>query len=211
MPRKEHEYHYIYKVICNINKKYYIGMHSTSNLEDGYFGSGKVLKRSLNKHGKENHVIEILEWLPDRSSLKVREREIVNESLLSNPMCMNLMIGGEGGKISDAQQKERSVFGGKGFSRKLKEDLTFLEKFKHQVSNRLKEVHKSGKIKYDTFTGKSHSEDIKSKIGKANSTHQLGEGNSQFGTCWITNGIENKKIKKTDILPVGWKLGRKIG
>lgn len=210
MPRKEHEYHYIYKVICNINKKYYIGMHSTSNLEDGYFGSGKVLKRSLNKHGKENHSIEILEWLPDRSSLKVREREIVNESLLSDLMCMNLMIGGEGGKISDAQQKERSVAGGKGFSIKLKEDLTFLEKFKHQVSNRLKEVHKSGKIKYDTFTGKSHSEDTKLKIGKTNSARQLREGNSQFGTCWITNGIENKKIKKTSELPNGWSYGRKI-
>jgi hypothetical protein len=37
-----------------------------------------------------------------------------------------------------------------------------------------------------------------------------GEKNSQFGTRWITNGIENKKIKKDSIIPDGWKLGRKV-
>jgi hypothetical protein len=36
-----------------------------------------------------------------------------------------------------------------------------------------------------------------------------GESNSQFGTCWITNGTENKKIKKTEKLPKGWEFGRK--
>jgi hypothetical protein len=34
--------------------------------------------------------------------------------------------------------------------------------------------------------------------------------NSQFGTCWITNGKENKKIFKGDNIPNGWRLGRVI-
>ena len=33
-------------------------------------------------------------------------------------------------------------------------------------------------------------------ILKYNSIKQKGENNSQFGTGWITNGVENKKIKK---------------
>ena len=37
---------------------------------------------------------------------------------------------------------------------------------------------------------------------------QKGERNSQFGTCWITNLIENKKIMKTDPLPEGWRYGK---
>jgi len=37
-----------------------------------------------------------------------------------------------------------------------------------------------------------------------------GEKNSQFNTCWITNGIDNKKIYKNDIIPNGYKLGRKL-
>jgi hypothetical protein len=37
-----------------------------------------------------------------------------------------------------------------------------------------------------------------------------GSKNSQFGTMWITNGIENKKIKKDlDIIPEGWYKGRR--
>ncbi len=74
--RRKH--HYIYKITRNDGSgKYYIGMHSTDNLDDGYFGSGQILWHSIKKHGKEIHSIEILEFLTDRESLKKRERELV--------------------------------------------------------------------------------------------------------------------------------------
>jgi hypothetical protein len=39
---------------------------------------------------------------------------------------------------------------------------------------------------------------------------QSGSKNSQYGTMLITNGQENKKIKKeVDIIPEGWYKGRK--
>ena len=40
--------------------------------------------------------------------------------------------------------------------------------------------------------------------------HQKGPANSQFGTRWITNGDTNKKIKKTDPIPPGFREGRKF-
>jgi len=40
--------------------------------------------------------------------------------------------------------------------------------------------------------------------------HSKGINNSQFGTIWITNGTENKKIKKTDLIPEGYQKGRRI-
>lgn len=57
--------------------------------------------------------------------------------------------------------------------------------------------------------GKKHSEETKQKIGKTNSLKQKGENNSQYGSIWITNGIENKKIKKDSEIPQGWYKGRK--
>ena len=50
----------------------------------------------------------------------------------------------------------------------------------------------------------------KRKIGEKNSQLQKGEKNSQFGTFWITNEKENKKIRKSDLIPVGWRKGRKM-
>jgi hypothetical protein len=63
------------------------------------------------------------------------------------------------------------------------------------------------KDRYD-FTGKIHTEETKKKIGEVNSKKQKGNGNSQFETRWIANGNENKKIKKEEIIPIGWKFGR---
>ena len=62
----------------------------------GYMGSGKKLWLSINKYGKENHQTEILEHCFNRKDLALREKEIVNEELLEDIMCMNLCIGGHG-------------------------------------------------------------------------------------------------------------------
>ena len=58
------------------------------------------------------------------------------------------------------------------------------------------------------FTGRKHKEESKKLIGAANSIKLAGRGNSQFGTCWITNGVSNTKMKRGLALPNGWKLGR---
>ena len=39
---------------------------------------------------------------------------------------------------------------------------------------------------------------------------QTGEGNSQFGSKWITDGNDSVKITKDQVIPSGWSLGRKM-
>jgi hypothetical protein len=99
VPRKQKKYHYIYKTTCIITEKFYIGMHSTDNLYDDYLGSGKILRLSINKYGTDHHILEILEFHDNRKALAAREKEIVNEELVIDCICMNLKVGGIGGAV----------------------------------------------------------------------------------------------------------------
>jgi group I intron endonuclease len=199
--RKEKKYHYIYKTTNLKNGKFYVGMHSTHNLNDGYLGSGTILRRSIRRNGPENFKIEYLEFFDNRTDLANREKELVNEDLLKDPMCINLRSGGVGGWTIE-QQKKNSIKGNAKKDWLWENDKVWAEKMRDSMN-------KSLKGKQVWWIGKNHSEEAKQKIGKASSLKQKGKNNSQFGTCWITNGTENKKIKKTDTLPVGWSLGRK--
>jgi hypothetical protein len=104
MARKEKKYHFIYKTTNVLSGKYYIGMHSTSDLNDGYLGSGTRLRYSINKHGKENFVREIIEYCESREELKSKEIEIVNLDEIAKIECMNLKVGGYGGFTSEQQK-----------------------------------------------------------------------------------------------------------
>lgn len=207
--RKEKKYHYIYKTTNLKNGKFYVGMHSTDNLSDGYLGSGVRLRRSIRRNGKENFKMEILEFLSNRSLLKERERELINTDLINDPMCMNMALGGSGGILNE-RHKINLRKGASEWTKTQWKNSEYREKITEVLKENMKKNHKLGKIKYDTTKGKNISESHKIKIGKTNSLKQNGETNSQFGTCWITNGTENKKTRKTDKLPDGWKLGRVI-
>tara|TARA_R110000851_G_scaffold35403_1_gene93141 strand:+ start:1949 stop:2587 length:639 start_codon:yes stop_codon:yes gene_type:complete len=210
MARKQKKYHYIYKTTNLLSGKYYIGMHSTDNLDDGYIGSGTRLRYSINKHGKNNHKLKILEFCNSREELIAREKEIVNLNEIAKVECMNLMVGGQGGFISVEQQRYRSECGGKGFSKRLKEDDKFKKTHSKIVGLNFKNAHKDGKIKYDTMKGKRHSDETKKKMSESSKGKGKGRDNSQFGSCWITNEIINKKVSKNDLIPDGWRLGRVI-
>ena len=105
---KEYVY-YIYKTTCTITNKYYIGMHKTCNLKDGYMGSGLLLRRSIKKHGLNNHFIEILEYCDSYEKLAEREQYIVNSDLLNDPLCMNLKTGGIGGATMTGRKQSKET------------------------------------------------------------------------------------------------------
>lgn len=206
MPRKKKKYHFIYKITNLINKKYYIGIHSTHNIDDGYMGSGLRIKRSIKKYGEENHKLEILEFLSNREKLKEREKQIVNEDILKDDMCMNLQIGGGGGFSSEEHKLKFHQAGGRKVLRML--SIRHNERMKNDGEYREKVISKLKGNK--SFLNKTHSKETKDLMSKKKKGTNCGELNSQYGTCWITNGIENKKNKKDDKIPDGWKLGRNI-
>jgi phosphoribosylformylglycinamidine (FGAM) synthase PurS component len=82
-------------------------MHSTDNLEDGYMGSGKALKFSIERYGKENHKVEIIEMVENRELLAEREKAIVTISKVRNGKCLNLKVGGIGGFTKKSKKKKK--------------------------------------------------------------------------------------------------------
>lgn len=211
MPRKQ--IHYIYKTTCNITGRYYIGMHSASKLDDGYLGSGKRLRYSFKKHGKTNHTKEILEFLESRQALKDREIQLVNEDLLTDPMCMNLKPGGYGG-LCNAEHKQKFLSAGTqaaAKSGKNVEKLRWLfQNDKEWSSKNLEKRSKSLKGLQIWWIGKHHKLESKKKMSASCSIAQSGSKNSQFGKMWITNEIESTRINIGDPIPIGWGPGRVI-
>jgi hypothetical protein len=217
MARKEKQFHYLYKIINIKNGKYYIGMHSTHNLDDDYMGGGKRIRNSIRKHGKEAHTKEILEYFDDRESLRQREIAIVNEDLLKDPMCMNINKGGEGGWLLEWQKKGASVSNKKNWNTQ-----GYREKMAVVSSENLKRLwedpEKSAILREagaKSFLNKEHTEETKKRIGTSNSIHQKGNGNSNFGKKWIYNENIKKSmsVEASDIenyITEGWKLGRKM-
>ena len=222
MSRKEKKYHYLYKITNTKNNRYYIGMHSTSNLEDGYMGGGTRIRNSIRYHGKEVHQKEILEFFDNRVSLANAEKQMVNEHLISDEMCMNLAIGGIGG--SGCFTQEQLSAGAKVTNEKIWKDPLYREKISKVAAKTMNKLWSDpDKSKHllesaaKAFKDKTHTIESKKKMGEAKlkSGSQKGNKNSQAGKSWVYNEElqNNKSIKKEELdshLSKGWTKGRKM-
>jgi|TARA_R110000851_G_scaffold270161_2_gene422835 hypothetical protein len=214
MPRKEKKLHFIYKTTNLLTGRYYIGMHSTDDLEDGYLGSGKRLRYSIRKYGEQNHQREILEFIDTREELKFREKEIVSLDEIAKENCMNLVVGGEGG-FSSEQQRENAKKSNER-QKELSKNPKWVKKRSKKMTESLNKQYEKGdreKVYFYDWNGKKRSEESKKKMSLSKKGTGVGKNNSQFGTCWITKGGVNKKIKKDDLSQFeneGWIRGMKV-
>ena len=212
-------YYTIYKITNKVNGKYYIGKHQTKDLNDGYMGSGKLLKFAINKYGIENFTKEILHTFKTEEEMNAKEKELV----VISEQTYNLNEGGYGGFgyiNSEGFNRENLKLGTKGFQKKLKDpnfreswrkslvDAFSREEYKSKLSERSKQLHKEGVCTHHQLNSaeaiKKKKETWK-KIG-----YQQGSKNSQYGSFWITNGVESIKVRSENDIPEGWYKGRKM-
>lgn len=122
------KYHYFYRIRNKITGKEYYGIHSTKNLNDGYSGSGKLLKKAILKYGIDNFYMQILKFFEDRKSCSEYEKKIVSPEYLKdfNGRTYNLVGGGDNGHfISDTvKQKISQSEKGKKVSRQTRQKIS---------------------------------------------------------------------------------------
>lgn len=99
-------YHLVYKVTNTVNDRYYFGVHSTLNIDDGYMGSGNLIKKDIKHYGVEKFEREVLYSFECRNEALDKEHELVTLDVLKDPLCYNLIIGGNRGYATVPQRRE---------------------------------------------------------------------------------------------------------
>jgi len=179
-------FHYIYKTVNPKNGKYYIGKHTTNDLNDGYQGSGKWVRDCL----KTKTLIEttIIQMCNNEDEAYKLEEKLIEENI-NKKLCMNMTYGGIGYKSG-----EKNPWFGKKRSNETKRKISlknsginhgmYGKKNSEFHKQRMKEVH----------TGKKHSEEWKKYMRKIN----MGENNPMYNKTgyWLGKKLSEDHIQK---------------
>jgi hypothetical protein len=127
------KYIFTYKIINLINNKTYIGVHSTNDLNDGYFGSGVLIKKAVKKYGIENFKMTRLKFFDNIDEAYIEESKLVTKECVSDNNTYNITTGGKGGFYHiNSKNKYMNRLG-----------QTHTEVAKNKISNALKKYKKT--------------------------------------------------------------------
>jgi len=180
----------IYETINLINGKKYRGMHKTSNIEDGYLGSGYAFENAIKKHGKDNFKREILEYCNSYEELIEKEKIYVDDEWVKDSSNYNLKTGGQNYGILSKDSKKK-------------------------ISETLKRKYESGEIiSVGPNKGKPTSGDTKKKISdtlkkKYENEEHPSKGKTKSSGSWKEGNVPwNKGLKGVqESIRKGLKLG----
>ena len=170
---------YIYLTTNLINNKKYVGRKSSNTFVKDYFGSGRHLQAAVNKYGKENFSVEILEKIDDSSLLIPREMYwIAHYNAVDDDNFYNHSPGGlHEGWVPGDGNIAKTEYCRKLNSEKHKSKKQSPEAIENRVSKIRGENHWSyGKPRSeetrkkisDTLTGTKLSAETRRKIGESN-------------------------------------------
>ncbi len=149
---------HIYKVTNMINGKVYVGQHN--GVKKHYFASGTLIKRAIQKYGKENFKREIIVegdfTIEELNKLEIKYIKEYKSYYHNYPdIGYNLTIGGEGvpgREMSDESRKKQSLS-----MKKIWSDDSYRKRLSN-IAKGQKSWNKGKKIHNESFTKKMSGE-----------------------------------------------------
>lgn len=209
-------YYTIYSVTSILDGKVYIGKHKTSNLNDGYMGSGTLIRRAISKHGIENFKKEILFVFDNKNEMDLKEKELVNEVFVLSSSTYNLALGGKGGWDI---VKAKTAFLGKKHSKESRKRISEFQKNNNPMKSEKARLKNSEKQKgipkpyvSEFFRDKPKTEEHKRKISESlrnRDESKIPRGYKRKSKqIWINNGVHSTRINSDSPIPSGFTRGR---
>jgi len=111
---------YVYIVTNIINGKRYVGSSRKSQIDENYYGSGKLIKNALKKYGKENFTRDIL-WQGEGNARDVESYWLEYFDASSNPMFYNMTNDARGNDLhkEDTKRTVSEKLTGRKFSKEI--------------------------------------------------------------------------------------------
>lgn len=161
-------YYYTYKVQCTAvgwEDYYYLGQHTTSNLDDGYKGSGAKLWEYYKQY-PEDYIFTILEFYSNKAELNKAEQKLIGVLYKSDEYCLNMNGGGHGSwKAACEYWKGRPQ--SEEHKRKIAESMRGKNKGRQHSEEAKRNMSAGQKGKPGPNKGKKFSEETKRKLSEA--------------------------------------------
>lgn len=208
--------HYlIYQIINNVNGKIYIGKHETYNVDDDYFGSGKLIQAAIEKYGLENFTKTLLIDLQNAEEMNLLEKLVVTPEFCTREDVYNINIGGDGGQMyvnasnKNIGFKYANSHGLNNIGRRGKAQSEFQKRRCKEGIALDRKLHPE---KYDQhgknnpMFGRKHSALSKKQLSESHK----GDKNPMKQRMWIRNPQtrEFKVWLKSEPIPIGWEKGK---
>jgi len=96
---------YVYLITNKINGRKYVGSSRKSQIDENYYGSGKVIKDALKKYGKENFQRDIL-WEGKGNARDIETYFLKKINAANNPLYYNLTNDARGNNLHKEETKK---------------------------------------------------------------------------------------------------------
>jgi hypothetical protein len=219
------KFYYLYQIRNLVNDKIYIGVHQTTDLADGYMGSGVLLRTAIGKYGEENFEKIILKYFDSAEEMFHEEAEIVSQSFVKRSDTYNISEGGKGGHGPNARRSwllENDPEWRAAYSKKLSESVP---KPTAEHQRQVAETNRRNK------TGACFNPEIRAEMNRRSwsspearqrraetrqrNCFQQGENNSMYGKVWVYSEEQQKSFRipqeqLPEYIAQGYRKGRRM-